>query len=316
MPGDTSLPLLVAHIDTVFPQPKFVAYDRSRNALSAHTGLGADDRAGVWACLKLREQIKPHPAVLFLDEEESGGAGAWSASMDLADTLDLFPYFIEIDRRGKGEAVYYNNEPAKFKSFIQSFGFHEEIGLFSDVSILGAQANKCSVNLSAGYYNNHTFREILVVHHLKYTMDRVKQIFMDAIKTKRKFKLSKQSKYYYCSRNNNYEFDRGEFEERNDIPIDYKMAQNLEAYDDHLREVNRGSLHVGFCDMCGYKEEVAWSEYMQGFLCTRCFQRNALSIQDPKRNMEEFHDKFSTSGCTGRAKFQSIRRKPKTPSPW
>jgi len=316
MPGDTSLPLLVAHMDTVFPQPKFVAYDRGRNALSAKTGLGADDRAGVWACLKLRDMIRPHPAVLFLDEEESGGAGAWDASVDLADTLDLFPYFIEIDRRGKGEAVYYNNESAKFKSYIQSFGFHEEVGLFSDVSILGAQANKCSVNLSAGYYNNHTFREILVVHHLKYTMDRVKQIYLDAAKTKRKFKLSKQSKYYYCSRDREdfSDFDgRGQWQWKDDIPIDYKMARNLEDFDDKMGAVKP---LLGFCDMCGYQEDTFWSEYMQGYLCARCFQRNSLSIQDPKSNMEEFHEKFSTSGATTRAKFQSIRRKPKEPSPW
>ena len=38
---------------------------KKRNALSATSGLGADDRAGVWAVLHLRNILSPTPSVLL-----------------------------------------------------------------------------------------------------------------------------------------------------------------------------------------------------------------------------------------------------------
>ena len=45
---------LVAHVDTVFPEPpEDIYYDREKGVMWSPQGLGADDRAGVFAILKI-----------------------------------------------------------------------------------------------------------------------------------------------------------------------------------------------------------------------------------------------------------------------
>ena len=45
---------LVAHMDTVFKTPAYeLFYDRKKNVMWSPTGMGADDRAGVFSILQL-----------------------------------------------------------------------------------------------------------------------------------------------------------------------------------------------------------------------------------------------------------------------
>ena len=64
--------LLVAHTDTVHDHPpKEIYYDELDDVFMANEGLGADDRAGVYAIMEL---VKKHKCdVLFTSFEERGG---------------------------------------------------------------------------------------------------------------------------------------------------------------------------------------------------------------------------------------------------
>jgi hypothetical protein len=159
---------LVAHVDTVQEGKKDLIYDHDRQIFHNLSGtLGADDRAGCYLALKLYRE--KNVMALITDGEESGGQGAYEASNLFGGLLKEISFLVEIDRRGHGEAVFYNGESGPFKKFIKGFGFKEARGTFSDISILGPAIPLPSVNLSAGYYHEHTDKEYLEVRSLNYT---------------------------------------------------------------------------------------------------------------------------------------------------
>ena len=71
---------LVAHLDTVFKHPPTnIYYDRVKNVMWSPDGLGADDRAGVYAIAQiLKTGVKP--TIIFTTDEELGCVGAMKIS--------------------------------------------------------------------------------------------------------------------------------------------------------------------------------------------------------------------------------------------
>jgi len=177
---------VVAHIDTVHPEDyaiKELIHDNGKGSIWSPQGLGADDRAGVWAGLHLFHTMHPdfQPYLLLCDKEEKGGVGAREAAEMFKDVLrsESITYFIEMDRANSQDSVFYCGEPEAFKDYVNAFGFVQARGTFSDVAVLGPAAQKCTVNLSTGYYYQHTKREILVVSELMDTLWKVKNMIVD-----------------------------------------------------------------------------------------------------------------------------------------
>lgn len=171
-PGDIPF-MLVAHLDTVHHQlPKNVFFDNEQQVMWSPQGIGGDDRAGVYGILKVLEKCKPH--VLFLHDEEIGGVGASIATryLDLPDVN----FMIEFDRKGKDDAVFYDCGNEVFKEHILSFGFKEQFGSFSDISVLSPEWDIASVNLSIGYYNAHTTNEFIRVNEVNEVVEKTIKI--------------------------------------------------------------------------------------------------------------------------------------------
>jgi len=122
-------------------------------------GIGADDRAGVWACLELRRRTGC--AVLLLDGEERGAHGAREAAQSVDPCAHDWLAILEIDRRGYLEAVAYHPVPDAIWRAATQAGFRRAHGTFSDISVLGPAWHLPALNLSAGYYAEHTPRETL-----------------------------------------------------------------------------------------------------------------------------------------------------------
>ena len=162
--------LLVAHMDTVFDEPpKRLFYQRNEDKIyNPDGGLGGDDRCGIYAIMKLLEKYRPH--VLFTEDEEKGCIGAEKAVEKLAKPN--VKYIIEFDRRGKDDCVFYDCGNEKFMDYVESFGFKTNYGTCSDISILGSAWDIASVNLSSGYYNEHTEREYVIFDQLQKTINR------------------------------------------------------------------------------------------------------------------------------------------------
>jgi hypothetical protein len=173
---------LVAHIDTVFPlEIKEKEILKEENVWKSPRGIGGDDRCGVYALLHLYTSLpaKNKPMLLFTDGEEIGGTGAREASILFKEHFKEVSYFVELDRHGSVDMVFYNREPDVFVKHIGSYGFVKANGSFSDISILGENLNKCSVNLSVGYYNEHTYREYVNILELKTTIEKVRNLCIE-----------------------------------------------------------------------------------------------------------------------------------------
>ena len=182
-----SIPIaLVAHLDTVWEDapPQFILFDSFKNVMWAPDGLGADDRAGCLAILEiLKYGLRPH--VILTTDEEVGGLGANALAAKPCPFRDL-RYMIELDRRGKNDCVFYDCESKPFMEYVETFGFKTAIGSFSDISMLCGSWQVCGVNLSIGYYNEHTHKEVLFLNSMYNTIARV--IKMLSVKNIPKYK--------------------------------------------------------------------------------------------------------------------------------
>ena len=171
---------LVAHVDTVFPEPpEDIYYDREKGVMWSPQGLGADDRAGVFAILKII-QSGLRPTVIFTTNEEVGGLGAAQLVKDFPECpISNLKYLIQLDRRGTNDCVFYDCYNEDFITDVESFGFIEAFGTFSDIAELCPAWDVVGVNLSIGYENEHTRYETLHLKPWMATIEKVKRMLKE-----------------------------------------------------------------------------------------------------------------------------------------
>ena len=170
---------MAAHIDTVHPlRPvEIVQQDGILFGVDEHgqrTGIGADDKAGVFVCLELLERFDDIAVALFA-AEEIGCVGADHAP---AAWFDDVGYVIEFDCPGRGLVSYTSGSTRLFANdgeFIKTAApvLHAH-GLtrwqhhpFTDVMALRRRFNFSCLNLSCGYHNWHRPDEYLVLDEVE-----------------------------------------------------------------------------------------------------------------------------------------------------
>ena len=179
--------MLVAHMDTVHREPvSQLCRSEDGNILMSPQGLGGDDRCGVYALCKLYESKNYKPWLLFTCNEEIGCKGAYAFRTDykakeLPPELKEIKCIVEIDRRGKDDAVYYDNANDKFEEYITSKGFQTQFGSCSDISIIGPALKTASVNLSSGYFNEHHLHEHINKQYIEETIRKVRVIIKESM---------------------------------------------------------------------------------------------------------------------------------------
>lgn len=171
--------MLVAHLDTVHKTiPTQIFHDKEQNIMWSPQGIGGDDRCGIFSILTLLERgYRPH--VLFTCDEEIGGIGA-TAFAGSKIPLKNIKYLIELDRRGHNDCVFYDCGNEDFLKYVETFGFEEEYGSFSDICSISPVYDVASVNLSIGYYNEHTSSEYINLTHMNETIDKVAKMLDDS----------------------------------------------------------------------------------------------------------------------------------------
>jgi len=173
--GDGKSPiLLTAHMDTVHKeQPRNFVIEEGK--LSSPQGIGGDDRCGIWIILQVLDSSKYRPSILFCEDEEIGGKGSEKfCATDYLKDLTKLKFLVQIDRHGSNDAVYYDCDNTDFADFIyDAIGYRESWGTFSDISNLAPTSAVAAVNLSCGYYNEHTLKEYVVLQEMEDTYDAV-----------------------------------------------------------------------------------------------------------------------------------------------
>ena len=170
---------LVAHMDTVFKSPPdHIYYDREMGVIWSPEGGCGDDRAGVFAILKIL-QSGLRPTVIFTTDEELGGLGAEKLVKDFPDAPTSLNYIIQLDRRGTTDCVFYDCDNPSFVDYVEKFGFIENYGSFSDISEICPAWGIAGVNLSVGYEDEHSVSETLHVKPLQKTIAKVKRMLQE-----------------------------------------------------------------------------------------------------------------------------------------
>lgn len=163
-PGEIPV-LLCAHMDTVhacIPHQIHVNLNKkSQTVISAEEGIGGDDRCGIYMVLQIAAKRKC--SVLFLEDEEIGLVGAGKFTEHPLSWDLNYQYIMEFDRANRNDAVFYECDNPDFVSFIEKDGFYKEaFGSCSDISEIAPHIGCAAVNLSCGYYNQHTKTEYVI----------------------------------------------------------------------------------------------------------------------------------------------------------
>lgn len=172
-----SYPCIVSHMDQVQTKHEkdfkcFIVdgkvFGFSPSAMEMR-GLGADDKNGIWVCLKCLAKYDVMKCAFFVGEE-IGCIGSDAADMEFFDDAR---YVLQCDRRNGGDFITSIWGSLCSKEFIEAtgykeFGYKETNGLSTDVGTLKDNGLKVScVNMSCGYYKPHTDEEYTVVSELK-----------------------------------------------------------------------------------------------------------------------------------------------------
>lgn len=183
--GKGATVLLSAHMDTVKATnpDKVVTEENGYFKASLPNGegavLGADDRAGIAIVLEALRSIpvgfSGRIKVAFTVEEETGCNGSANMNQDFYRDADLA---IVVDRKGNRDIVvgcftaFCSDEVGEFMEDASDkamTGFECTVGGVSD-AVTFSENGIQSVNLSAGYYNEHTVNETLSFGEMKETV--------------------------------------------------------------------------------------------------------------------------------------------------
>lgn len=168
-----SFPCIVAHLDTVHDitgqgiVPVYIGDNVTgiNPATMEQTGIGGDDKCGIYAALHCLASLPACKAAFFVDEEV-GCLGSEAA--DLVFFRDC-RFVLQADRRGNSDFVTDISGPLSSSRFqrdvaplLSAHGFKPSRGAMSDVMALrdGGCGISCA-NISAGYYGPHQPNEYI-----------------------------------------------------------------------------------------------------------------------------------------------------------
>jgi putative aminopeptidase FrvX len=187
IPPDFYFPCVIAHTDTVHDidtinireeqlsntQGELKLSYKAYNDLGNPTGIGGDDKCGVFACLTLLKEL-PYLKAAFFVSEETGCHGSKKAKEEFFDNVG---YGIQFDapenwmitEKCFGQ-VLFDRDSEFFEKVDQVLneGMNNEdmqymVHPYTDVYALRTKFNFSCINFSIGYYNYHTKNEYVVV---------------------------------------------------------------------------------------------------------------------------------------------------------
>lgn len=171
--------LLVAHADTYWDEN----YDKKSDGpqeLEQHNGtirnknggLGADDRAGCAILWLLKDMGH---SLLVTNGEEHGRKGSnllMQNHPDIADKINKDHQFaVQLDRRNGADFKCYEVGTDEYRAYVKQQTGYSEPDKSSFTDIVTICRDICGVNLSIGYYNEHSENECIVINEWLNTLN-------------------------------------------------------------------------------------------------------------------------------------------------
>lgn len=144
------------------------AYDKNDKP----TGIGGDDKCGIYICLELLRQLDKVKIALFVSEE----TGCNGSKMLNTDFLNDVGYVTQYDAPGDHLISYscmgtvlFDEDSEFFKIAYRSIseGFENDMLVqshpYTDIMIMKQKSDLSCINMSCGYYNMHTANEFVCI---------------------------------------------------------------------------------------------------------------------------------------------------------
>lgn len=264
--------LLTAHMDTVHKEPVKDFYELikdGKHIISSPQGIGGDDRCGIYMILEILRTTKLRPFILFCEDEEVGGDGSDKfTNTNFINDLKKLYFLVELDRKGINDLVYYEDENEKFHEFCARVtGFRENYGSFSDISNLSPACSVSSVNISCGYYNQHTKDEYVVLEEMYNATKKVINMIEVGVneKTQYVYEVPVRNNYMdYDYWDNHYNYSRSVFGYRDYSYSSYNNYTSNSKSDDECIYLEVSFVENGdvtYDSFQGSTEEEAWGKF-------------------------------------------------------
>jgi tripeptide aminopeptidase len=148
------------------------AYDKDDRP----TGIGGDDKCGIFICLELLKQLDKVKIALFVSEE----TGCHGSKMVNQEFLKDVGYCTQYDAPGDHLISYscmgtvlFDEESEFFKLAYRSIsdGFGNEMLVqshpYTDIMMIKQKSDLSCINMSCGYYNMHTSNEFISLYDVE-----------------------------------------------------------------------------------------------------------------------------------------------------
>jgi tripeptide aminopeptidase len=202
-------PCVVAHTDTVHEIDTINIHEvelpnhqgiikpalMSFNDKGIQTGIGGDDKAGIFACLVLLQEI-PNIKVAFFVSEETGCHGSLASDDNFFKDVG---YAIQFDAPGNWMVTEYCFGIQLFNRESEFFGVCSRVlnetfegreiyqrHPYTDVMALKQKYDFSCINFAIGYYNYHTSKEYVIIDEV-YTGIKTGKMIIEGLGNKKHY---------------------------------------------------------------------------------------------------------------------------------
>jgi len=183
-------PCVVSHMDTVHRthvslienKERLIIKENDGNLTAFHptteiqTGIGGDDKCGVFVCLELFNKVDKLKGAFFV-EEEIGMKGSKESDDSFFDNVG---YAIQFDAPSSnwitevcwGVNLFDSEFKEKIKDNLNESGYTKfSYDPFTDVNQLASKYDFNCLNLGCGYYKQHTNQEYVVISEVESSLN-------------------------------------------------------------------------------------------------------------------------------------------------
>jgi putative aminopeptidase FrvX len=202
----------VHHIDTINIREEYLPNSKGEKSFSLKayndeglpTGIGGDDKCGVFACLQLLEEFDVIKAAFFVSEEV-GCIGSKSADANFFSNVGyaiqfdapfnwmVTEYSMGVKLFDKSDDFFKKCDEVLNESFEgrQKYGSHP----YTDVYALRSKFDFSCINISIGYYDYHTPEEYVVIEDVFSGIDAGKKMIEKLGNKKHKASIVKEKQF-------------------------------------------------------------------------------------------------------------------------
>lgn len=235
--GDAeNYPCIVAHTDTVHDIIRGYKVIMDDNIAMAYdvinnkpTGIGGDDKVGIYIALQCLTDL-PYCKAAFFRDEEIGCEGSYLADLDFFNDCR---FVLQCDRKGNsdfinnimGVELYGKSFRKAISPILKKYGYRERDGGMTDVYQLKENGLGIAVaNMSCGYYNPHTDGEIVNFEDVRNCLSMVKDIMRIKNTFKHTDKKNRWEPSSWWKKDRDQCWDCGGYMDRNDM-ADYGLCK-------------------------------------------------------------------------------------------